>query len=246
MTYAADIHAGRHCPHARHWQALADLVSFRMCKSERAGGLKKTWRELVVGTPLKWPKTSAAKIATMGGVKKISQKSIIEVKQVFGAPINRILNYSDLLYAKNFPDWFVIHATQQYSWDWTAMLIELRRGTFFFVQDITGWQQTIVTDHAGLSPEDAKLWGEAYIQKLAAFATTLAGSEGLRRSLQLDGFEVDKDRLKLVPLEGPVSAQQEEDNLTHLVKATGLPNVPTIRKHIEDAHCTQEASTIRH
>ena len=77
--------------------------------------------------------------------------------------------------------------------------------------------------------------GEVYLQSLAAFATTLPGSEALLRSLQIDGFDVDKVNWKLVPLEGPISAQQEEDHLSRLVKGSGLPQSPIIPKHIQDA-----------
>jgi hypothetical protein len=168
-------------------------------------------------------------------MKTVSQKAIVEMKRVFGSLSNHYLSYGDLLYERDFQDWFVIHA-QSYSWDWTAILIELRRGTFFFNVDITGFQQCIVSSRPLLTLDEARVLGEGYIQKLAAFATTLPESEALQRSLQLDGFDIDKERLRLMPLEGAVSARQEEDNLTRLVKATGLPNVATILKHIEDSH----------
>jgi hypothetical protein len=63
----------------------------------------------------------------------------------------------------------------------------------------------------------------------------LASGEPVVRSLQLDGFDVDKAKLKLVSLEGPVSARQEEDRLTGLVKNSGVPNSRIVLKHIEDA-----------
>lgn len=37
-------------------------------------------------------------------------------------------------------------------------------------------------------------------------------------------------------MEGPVSAQAEEDRLTRIVKTAGLPARNIILKHIEDAH----------
>lgn len=42
--------------------------------------------------------------------------------------------------------------------------------------------------------------------------------------------------MKLVSLEGPVSAQAEEDRLTSIVKNSGLPKSTIILRHIEDAH----------
>jgi hypothetical protein len=37
-------------------------------------------------------------------------------------------------------------------------------------------------------------------------------------------------------LEGPVSAQEEEDRLARLVKTSDVPNTETILKHITHAH----------
>jgi len=180
-------------------------------------------------------KSFTGRIPSMTGMKTVSQNTIIEVKKVFQTFTNRNLNYGDLLYAKNFPDWFIIHATSTYSWDWTAMLVELRRGTFFFVQDITGWRTSIVSNYPSLSDDDGRVFGEYYIQKLAAFASTLPGSESLQRSLQLDGFDVNKEKLTLVPLEGPVTAREEEDRLTVVVKKSGIPSAAAILKHMTDA-----------
>ena len=179
------------------------------------------------------PNNHAARIRF---VKAVSQKTIVEMKRVLGTIVNRHLNYGDLLYERDFPDWFVIRGAQTYSWDWTAMLVELRRGAFFFVQDITGWQTCIVSDHPSLTREQAKLLGEAYTQRLAAFATSLPGSESLLRSLQLDGFEVNKEKLMLVPLEGPVSAAEEEDRITKLARTSGIPESVLVLKHMADAH----------
>jgi hypothetical protein len=184
----------------------------------------------------KGPAELSDQTARIPVVKTVSQKTIVELKRVFEAIINRHLNYADLLYERDFPDWFVIRGAQTYSWDWTAMLVELRRGAFFFVQDITGWQMCIVNDRPDLTSEQAKLLGEAYIQRLAAFATTLPGSDSLLRSLQLDGFDVNKERLRLVPLEGPVSAAEEEDRLTKLAKTSGIPDSAIVLKHMADAH----------
>jgi hypothetical protein len=74
------------------------------------------------------------------------------------------------------------------------------------------------------------------MQRLASFATTLPTGESVLRSLQLDGFDVNLEKLALIPLEGPVSVRQEEDALTSLVKKSGVPDGGTILKHIADAH----------
>lgn len=116
--------------------------------------------------------------------------------------------------------------------------MDLRKGTFFFPPDnvyadalepIEG-----VTADPNWDGEPTHL-GEHYIQMLAAFVCTQSGSESVLRSLQLDGFEVDKANLRLVSIEGPVSAQEEEDRLTMLARSSGLPQSQIILKHIRDA-----------
>jgi hypothetical protein len=167
----------------------------------------------------------------------VSQRSIVAMTRVFGSIANRYLPYGELLYEHDFPDWFIAQATQRHMWVWPSLLMDLRRGTFCFVGDGIGGARCIVPNNVPIYTEgDAAALGERYIQRLAAFATTLPLSEELLLSLQLDGFDVDKFNWKLVPLEGPVSGQVEEDRLTRMVKNTGLPASNIILKHIEDAH----------
>jgi hypothetical protein len=172
-------------------------------------------------------------------MQTVSQKTIIELKKVFETPKNRALNYGDLLYENEFPDWFVVQASQTNFWDWTVILLSLRRGTFFFARDRTGfgpgYPRCIVIEYPSLDDKQAIILGERYIQMLAALACSLPGSESLKRSLQLDGFDVSKKRLALVPLEGPISEREEEDRLTILVKKSGLPNGAVVIKHVTDA-----------
>ena len=169
--------------------------------------------------------------------KVVSQRSIVAITRVFTSMPNRHLNYGEILYENNFPDWFVSQAEHRHGWKWSHLLIDLRRGAFFLIPQFGGGVDiSIVPSHPLLSHNDAKVFGEYFIQRLAAFATTLPDSEELVRSLQLDGFDIDKVNWKLVPLEGPVSAQIEEDRLTRIVKNSGLPQSNVILKHIEDAH----------
>jgi hypothetical protein len=141
-------------------------------------------------------------------------------------------DFAELLYENDFPDWFVIHADSHYRWNWKEALFDLRNTAFFFPSEsILG--DSIVGEY--LSEGRARLLSEALMQKLAALATTLPTGEGVLRSLQLDGFGVNKERLTLVSIEGPMSPQQEETRLTALVKSSGIPNDHVILKHIEDA-----------
>jgi hypothetical protein len=176
--------------------------------------------------------------------RAVSQKSIVALKHVLEVFIAIRLNIAEVLYENNFPDWFIMQANNRHAWNWMSVLMDLRRGTFFFDRDGIGRTRCIVPLDVGLHSEaDAALLGEFYIQKLAAFAIALAPSsreslllsESLLRSLQLDGFDVDKVNLELVPLEGAVSAQEEEGRLTSLVNRSGVPQSRVVLKHIEDA-----------
>ncbi len=147
------------------------------------------------------------------------------------------VNYTELLYARDFPVWFVTRAENLYHWNWQRILFELRDGRFFLSHNSEASDAHSIP--GGCLPEaEAIRWGEHFIQRLAALATqtTLPTGESVLRSLQLDGFAVDSKKLRLVPLEGPVSAREEEDTLAHLVQESGIPDIPTVLKHVSDAH----------
>lgn len=150
---------------------------------------------------------------------------------------NRRSDVRETLYENGLPDWFIRRA-QQYAANWIEILWNLRDGSFFFppsniyAEEIKPLEGVTSDPHWHDDPVD---FGEFYIQKLAAFICTQSGSDSVLRSLQLDGFELDKANLRLVPIEGPVSAQEEEDRLTSLVLSSGLPQSQIILKHIQDA-----------
>lgn len=128
------------------------------------------------------------------------------------------------------------------------ILMDLKKGSFFYPPNNIYAEENETIEGVAGDPHwdgDAVELGEFYVQKLAAFASTLGSlsrgsttitSESLRRSLQLDGFDVDEVSLTLLPIEGPVSAQEEADRLTRMIKNSGLPRSLVILKHIEDAH----------
>jgi hypothetical protein len=41
------------------------------------------------------------------------------------------VHYTELLYAHDFPLWFVAHAENYYHWNWQRILFELKDGRFF-------------------------------------------------------------------------------------------------------------------
>jgi hypothetical protein len=175
--------------------------------------------------------------------KSLSQKTIVELmcalRELSGhtADVEVPVDYTELLYGRDFPAWFVTHAKNFYHWNWQRILFELRDGRFFFSQYSQASDSHSITSGC-LSEAEAKRWGELFIQRLAALATltTLPTGESVLRSLQLDGFDVDSEKLRLVPLEGPVSAREEEDTLARLVQESGIPDTPTVLKHVSDAH----------
>jgi hypothetical protein len=192
----------------------------------------------VVSKPLQVATEASATVT-----KSISQKTVVELMRALrelsgNTPGSEVpVNYTELLYARDFPAWFVTHAENYYQWNWQRILFELRDGRFFFSQGSHASDSHAITGGC-LSEAEAMRWGELFIQRLAALAaqTTLPTGESVLRSLQLDGFAVDWEKLRLVPLEGPVSAREEEDTLAHLVQESGIPDIPTVLKHVTDAH----------
>ena len=162
----------------------------------------------------------------------LSQRTVVQVKRVLEALMTRN-DMREVLYEQGLPDWFVRRVSQHYAWNWMEALWDLRGGKFFYTSQsyLTEEDDTIVPGgpFSELAPTDL---GELLIRKLAAVCVVLLPNlpskfydqaQPLPRSLQLDGYDVDKANVRLVPLEGVVSAKQEEDHLTRLVKASGVP-----------------------
>lgn len=138
---------------------------------------------------------------------------------------------SRVLYEYDFPDWFVRHAQSLYRWDWQRILMDLKSWRFFFPGGPSG--NNITGEYMSLETSPAR--GEALIERLAALIVELGVGEKVVRSLEADGFAVDKQTLSLVRMEGPISESEEEDRLIQLVRASGFPNANVIAKHIGDA-----------
>jgi len=135
----------------------------------------------------------------------VSQRTIVELMRALR---EQKVNYMELLYANDFRDWFVGQADTYYRWNWTEILMELRNGHFFFASSGYWTTATNITG-AYLSENDARLLGEDLIQRLAALATSLPTGKNVLRSLQLDGFDVNREKLTLIPLEGAVVLRQK-------------------------------------
>src|SRR5450755_3112089 len=63
--------------------------------------------------------------------KGVSQKTIGAVARFLPELFNRRSDVRETLYENNFPDWFV-RKSQLYATNWMEILMDLRRGTFFF------------------------------------------------------------------------------------------------------------------
>jgi len=177
---------------------------------------------------------------------KISQRSIGEMGRLLVKLFNHRSDVREILCDGNFPSW-LIQRSQEYAGNWLGILWGLQNGTFFFphagmTRPIAGVMDDPLFDELGFDSI-----GDFYVEKLAAFVVRLTNSDPppgitslnsdrLRRLLQLDGFDVDEENIRLIPLEGPVRAQEEEDRLTKLVKASGLPAKDVVLKHLQDAH----------
>lgn len=165
---------------------------------------------------------------------RLSQRTLVATWQALGSASHDFR--SDLLYASDFPEWFIRHAETHYGFDWQEILRNLRSRQFFYpgycdqMSNITG---------RFLSAQDADALGEYLIQRLAAVVVaTLGGSEYgelVRRQLELDGYSIDDKHLRLLRSEGPVSEAEEEDLLTALISQAAFPNEVTILKHVADA-----------
>ena len=164
--------------------------------------------------------------------KVLSQRTLVAVMRSLGAYGSIMV---ELLYEHDFPEWFIKHADTHYHFDWQDIIMDIRSTQFFFPHDHFGRPGESITDQPDLSQGEAQVIGEACLGRLAALASTLPDGEPVSRSLQLDGFDVNKQQLELVPIDSVTSEREEEDRVTFLVDKSGLTNATIILKHIQDA-----------
>jgi hypothetical protein len=146
-----------------------------------------------------------------------------------------LINFSRLLYEKDFPDWFVLHASSHYHFNWDDILVALRNQAFFYPDPGYFGDPTTSITRKYLRKEEAQRLGEYFIQRLAAVAATMENGRPVANSLELDGYTVEPQELSLVPLEGAVKAEEEADALIDRLRSLGLSNSETALQHIADA-----------
>jgi hypothetical protein len=124
------------------------------------------------------------------------------------------------LFGAGFPDWLIQFVLKR-SMNWSVIILELFAGTV----------QT--ADHVSI-PETLCHQTLRNLTVLAfSESKSRATQEGIRLSLQLDGFDVGQNGLK--PLDGPVSVEEEKSRLLAYLKASKLARQDVISKHIRDA-----------
>jgi hypothetical protein len=132
--------------------------------------------------------------------------------------------WQQMLFKWGFPDWLIDYAIGA-SHNWTAIIRDL------FAGKVTQKMSGHVLYHI---PQRLQ---ESMLNRLAAMAVTESEdseeAQQLRRSLQLDGFDVSDG--KTVPIEGPVSVTQEKSRLLSNLEASSFARKELIATHVKDA-----------
>lgn len=148
---------------------------------------------------------------------RLSQRTLVALWQALTAASHDFR--SDLLYASDFPDWFVRHSEAHYSFDWQEIIRDLRSRRFFYPGSCD--QMSNITGEF-LDDRDASALGELLIQRLAVLLVTTFGKsehgELVRRRLELDGYNVDRKQLQLIRSKGQ-SARSRRKNYSLLLFA---------------------------
>lgn len=166
-------------------------------------------------------------------VKRLSQKTLAKMMDaLYYVPEHESFKF---FYEEGLPDWFVEDAERRYGFRWERILFDLRQGEFMTSPHCSYFRGN--RPRPVLWPKDIEDQCEGIIRKLAAIAATFPThlAKAVENCLQLDGYTVDKKRAMLIPLEGPVSAQEEEDVLTASLRRSGLPSESTVKQHVKDA-----------
>lgn len=136
-----------------------------------------------------------------------------------------------LLYEHEIPSWFINHAQTALDLDIPKVLRSVQSGDFFYAEG----RQIDFRSGLNLPREDAIAQGTPMLAKLAAILTCVVHPVNLLPSLERDGYTVDCNSMTLVPLDGPIKIQEEEDRFQQLINSVPFPNKAGILKHLTDA-----------
>jgi hypothetical protein len=121
-----------------------------------------------------------------------------------------------------FPDWLIDEGLHR-SFNWTTIIRNVYKGRFM--------------KRTGSFFEIPPIIQDSMLKRLTAMAVheseDTEEARQLRRSLQLDGFDVSAGNL--VPIEGPISITEERSRLLTNLAASSLPRKDVIAKHLKDA-----------
>jgi hypothetical protein len=124
------------------------------------------------------------------------------------------------LFEWGFPDWLTDHFISRGT-NWSVVIPDLTKAN---------------VKTKGGAPVASVLCNSMLLRlTVAAYEDSKSGSakENLRRSLQLDGYEVGAG--KIGSIEGPVSVEEEKSRLLRDLKASRLARQDVISQHIADA-----------
>jgi hypothetical protein len=131
--------------------------------------------------------------------------------------------WEQLLFEWGFPSWLIDHVIERH-FNWTKI-----------IRDLYGAE--VVAGHGDKSYVVPSLLQGSMLKRLTALAMTESENtverERLRRSLQLDGFEISER--ELAPAEGPISIAQEKGRVLKTLAASSFARKDLIAKHLKDA-----------
>jgi hypothetical protein len=131
------------------------------------------------------------------------------------------------LFEREFPSWLIDFVLGKHM-NWSVVIPELFEAT------------VKARKHGGIGYfeyEIGRTVCHAMLPKLTLMAFEESKEQSLREairlSLQLDGFEVSQDKLRLI--DGPVSAEEEKSRLLAFLRASKLGRQDVISRHLADA-----------
>jgi hypothetical protein len=161
---------------------------------------------------------------------ELSQRTLAHVMKVLKTltpedadtyPLSRDF-WQQTLFRWGFPEWLIDEGTHQ-SFNWTAVIRNIYKGRFM--------------KRTGSIFEIPLIIQESTLKKLTAMAVTESEDteevRQLRRSLQLDGFDVSDG--ETIRTEGPISITEEKSRLLTNLAASSFPRKDVIAKHLSDA-----------
>ena len=148
--------------------------------------------------------------------------------------------WSRILFENDVPEWVITHAAEDHYLNWDSIIKAIATRTFFRSK------HGMLTPTLNMSADQLCNLADEILNKVAAIVVVgefgpkgpVRGglkTEPLIRSLEHDGYSVDTKNVRLIPIEGHVSHEEEESRLETLLSQSGLPNIHIAKKHLTDA-----------